>query len=156
MPKMQQALIGVGVMLIDDAQQVLLGKRVKQDESVTWCFPGGKVDEHECFEKAAVRELFEETQLKLTAEQVQVFMLMNDVERDYLNLTAGVVCQLDSSQHDLIQSIQVTEPEIFECWQWFALDTLPENLFPETQVMVDYWCKKPINARFTVYKLANV
>lgn len=156
MPKMQHALIGVGVMLIDDTQQVLLGKRIKYDESVTWCFPGGKVDEHESFEDAAVRELFEETQLQLAAEQVQVFMLMNDIERDYINLTAGVVCQLDSLQDDLKQSIRVTEPDIFECWQWFALDTLPDNLFPETQVMLDYWLKRHIAQNFKIHKISSI
>lgn len=156
MPKMQQALIGVGVMLIDDAQQVLLGKRIKQDESVSWCFPGGKVDEHESFEVAAVRELFEETQLQLAPEQVQVFMLMNDLQRDYLNLTVGAVCQLDRSQNILKQSIQVTEPEIFEAWQWFALDQLPENLFPETQMMLDYWLKRPIQTKFKIYPISSL
>lgn len=156
MPKMQQALVGVGVMLIDEAQQVLLGQRIKQDEAVTWCFPGGKIDEHESFEEAAVRELFEETHLTLTAQQLQVFMLMTDVNRDYLNLTVGVMCQLTSAQHHLKSSIQVTEPEIFESWQWFALDELPENLFPETQVMLDYWLKRPIPTQFKTYKFSSV
>lgn len=155
MPKMQRALIGVGVMLLDDTQQVLLGKRIKQDEAVTWCFPGGKVDEHESFEDAAVRELFEETQLQLASEQVQVFILMSDLQRDYLNLTTGVVCQLDRSQHHLKHAIQVTEPDIFEVWQWFALDKLPENLFPETQIMLDYWLKRPTATKFKIYPISS-
>lgn len=81
-------------MLIDDTQQVLLGKRIKHDEPVTWCFPGGKVDEHEGFEDAAVRELFEETQLQLVAEQVQIFMLMNEIERRLYKLDCG--CSLSA------------------------------------------------------------
>ncbi|MDQ8936991.1 hypothetical protein [Acinetobacter rudis] len=36
-------IVGVGVMLLDQNQNVLLGLRIKAGEEHTWCFPGGKM-----------------------------------------------------------------------------------------------------------------
>lgn len=151
MPQLQQALIGVGIMVFDTEGKVLLGKRQKQNEATTWCFPGGKIDENESFEQAAIRELFEETHLNVDVEQVTAFLLMNDMQREYINVTVGLYAHLKSES--LKQQIQVTEPHIFQIWQWFSLDDLPENLFPETREMLAYWLKRPISTEFAIYPI---
>ncbi len=130
---------------------MLLGHRIKAGETSSWCFPGGKVDVNESFEQAAVRELFEETCLLADVEQLNVFLLMNDTQREYINVTVGLYTHLKNES--LKQQIKVTEPHIFQTWQWFSLDDLPENLFPESKVMLDYWLKQPITAQFKTYPI---
>jgi len=51
----------VGVVLFNTAGKVWLGKRFGADEPWCWQFPQGGVDRGEAPEKAAERELFEET-----------------------------------------------------------------------------------------------
>lgn len=66
-------VLGVGVMILDDADQVLLGLRIKVGEEPSWCFPGGKIEAGERYEQSALREVFEETGLKLEEQNIKPF-----------------------------------------------------------------------------------
>lgn len=57
-----QPVVGVGVVLIDDGQ-ILLIKRAHEPERGKWAVPGGKVRKGETMRAAASRELVEETGL---------------------------------------------------------------------------------------------
>ena len=50
--------------------QVLLVRRANPPDAGRWSFPGGKVDLGETLERAAIRELAEETEIQATAQQV--------------------------------------------------------------------------------------
>ncbi|WP_257219897.1 NUDIX hydrolase [Acinetobacter sp. YH12239] len=145
------SIIGVGIMLIDQRQKVLLGYRNKNDEPASWCFPGGKMDAHESIEDAAVRELLEETALDLSQyiESIQPLNTIIDQDSEAVKVTFGTIYQLLDER--LKTQICVTEPEIFERWEWFSFDELPQPLFPETEVMIRHFLNQPQEKRWAVY-----
>ena len=148
-----QTIVGVGIMLIDQNQKVLLGYRNKNDQLATWCFPGGKMDPHESIEYAAMRELLEETGLDLSQDLASIKPLntMIDQLSDAVKVTFGTIYQL--SDESLKSQICVTEPEIFEHWEWFDLDYLPQQLFPETAVMLRHWLKQSQAENWITYSI---
>ena len=55
--------IGVGIILLNDKNNVFVGKRIDNPKN-SWQMPQGRVDENEDFLQAAKRELEEETSIK--------------------------------------------------------------------------------------------
>lgn len=148
-------LIGVGIMLIDSYQNILLGYRNKKSEPATWCFPGGKMDAHESIEGAAARELLEETGLNLSddLELIQPLNTMIDQSADVVKVTFGTLYRLSDDR--LKTQICVTEPEIFERWEWFSINNLPQPLFPETEVMIKHFLNQTQDKHWKCYPIAK-
>ena len=153
MSNKQIPILGVGIMLINPEGQVLLGKRIKSDETITWCFPGGKMDLGETYAQAAVRELHEETDLRVDIARMQAFCVMTNTAALRCNTTMGMTLEIQTEE---IQQIKVTEPHIFEVWQWFERDQLPASLFPETEVMLKLWNEQVLPAAWSAYRLKAV
>ncbi|MBB3050605.1 ADP-ribose pyrophosphatase YjhB (NUDIX family) [Prauserella isguenensis] len=120
--------VGVGVVVCDARERVLLGLRDKADEPTVWCLPGGAVDPGESFERAAARELAEET--GLAAGSVDVAHLVLAPE-------PGVTATAVAVARDVRGEPQVLEPQVFRTWEWFADDDLPDALFPATRLALD-------------------
>ena len=62
-------VVGVGVIIINQQGEVLLGKRSSQ-HAPYWSIPGGHMEAGESFEQAAQREIFEETGLNINEMKV--------------------------------------------------------------------------------------
>jgi 8-oxo-dGTP diphosphatase len=56
----------VGCFILSKGKILLLHRNDKESEGSYWGLPGGKVNDGESKEEAIVREIFEETQLKLS------------------------------------------------------------------------------------------
>ncbi|MBU0929712.1 MAG: NUDIX domain-containing protein, partial [Nanoarchaeota archaeon] len=56
--------VGVGVYIIKD-NKILFGKRKGFHGSGTWCPPGGHLEFNESIEECAIREVMEETGIKI-------------------------------------------------------------------------------------------
>jgi len=64
--------LAVRAMITDSDGKILILKRSVDSKTNPgkWEFPGGKVDQGEPFDKALIREVFEETQLNISLENV--------------------------------------------------------------------------------------
>jgi len=77
---MSEGLPRVGSALIvrDEANRILLGKRNKDPQRGNWVLPGGKIHAFESIADAAARELAEETGLTVEVEhQFRVYEVIN-------------------------------------------------------------------------------
>jgi 8-oxo-dGTP diphosphatase len=64
--------LSVRVLLIDEDDKILILKRSTDSKTNPgkWELPGGKVDQKESFDQALIREVYEETQLKIALDHV--------------------------------------------------------------------------------------
>lgn len=139
--KERRPRIGVGVMILNDKGQVLLGKRKASHGTGEWCYPGGHQEFGEKLFETARREALEETGLEVDDfKLVSVFDEMRYIKSDgkhYLN-----VCL----QTKVVKGEpKVMEPDKCEAWEWFDLDNLPQPIFePSEAVLIKYLEQKPI------------
>lgn len=133
---------GIGVMILKKGK-VLLGKRHKDPKKAdselhgegTWTMPGGKLHFGESFEQGGVREVMEETGIKLN--NVNVICVNNDIIKTAHFVTIGLLCE------DFDGEPKIMEPDGITQWGWFDLDNLPSPLyFPSKKVLQSYKEKK--------------
>lgn len=110
--------------------KVLLIQRGNEPFKGCWAFPGGFMNMDETVEQCAVRELEEETGLKV--HEIRQIGAYSKVDRDprgrtvtvaFLVITdkAEAVCGLDDAAHA----------------QWFPLSALPNLAFDHEEIMAD-------------------
>ncbi|MFW0795702.1 NUDIX domain-containing protein [Gordonia sp. CPCC 205515] len=63
---MTQRILGVGAIIFDDADRLLLVLRGREPQAGRWSIPGGKVEPGESLSEAVIREVLEETGLTVT------------------------------------------------------------------------------------------
>jgi 8-oxo-dGTP diphosphatase len=114
--------VGVGVLLVDEMDRVLLTLRNRPPEAGCWSIVGGKLDFLETLEECAAREAREEVGVEVS---IQSLLCVTDH------------CLPQESQHWVspaylakVRTGNATnrEPEKTADVQWFALDSLPPNL----------------------------
>lgn len=136
---------GVGIMILKE-NKVLLGRRHPDPEKADselhgegrWTMPGGKLHLKEGLEDAALREVLEETGIKVNKEKLEIFSVTNDITGDAHFVTVGFLCK------DFRGEPKVMEPNEIVEWQWFALDDLPEPMFLPSWKMVRNFLNKKI------------
>lgn len=131
----------VGVMLVNAAGRVFVGKRIDNKEGDAWQMPQGGIDEGEELHAAALRELFEETGVR--PELVSVIAqtreeLLYDLPPELLGRLwqgryrgqrqswlllrfAGQDTDIDLNAHD---------PAEFLDWKWVDPELLPDLIVP--------------------------
>lgn len=120
--------VGIGVMIQNDRGEVLLGLRNASHGAGEWSFPGGHLEFGETVFGTAAREVKEETGLDIREfELISVCDEMRYIETDgkhYLNVS--VLGRYAGGEP------RVMEPDKCDRWEWFSLESLPENLFEAT------------------------
>ena len=128
--------VGVGIAVFRNGQ-VLLGLRnpdkVKASSELkgegTWTMPGGKVDPGEKLVDAAIRELDEETGIKLDALS---FVCVQD---NIIDAAHYVTVGFQASVTDNYEA-NAMEPETILKWEWYDIDKLPKNMYlPSSQLL---------------------
>jgi len=129
--------IGIGVMIKNDKNEVLLGLRKSSHGSGEWSFPGGHLEFGEKMFECAKREVKEEIGLDLNEfEIISVADEMRYIESDgkhYVNI--GIKAKYNNGE------IKNMEPDKCERWEWFSFDELPENLFEGTSLTLGNYLK---------------
>jgi 8-oxo-dGTP diphosphatase len=119
---MERPRVGVGVIIRRD-NKVLLGKRKGAHGVGTWSFPGGKLDLWETPEECAVREVDEETGLKIKNLKKSIYT--NDVFREVGKHYVTLFFTADYNGGEA----ELREPDRCEGWDWFEWNKLPGPLF---------------------------
>lgn len=132
--------VGCGVMILS-GRKVLLGKRHEDSNKAdselhgegTWTMPGGKICFGETFEEAAIREIEEETGIKINQKDLKFISLTNDKVSDAHFVTIGFLCKNFKGEAKVMEPEEITE------WQWFDLSHLPEKIFfPSAKILKNY------------------
>ena len=110
--------------------KVLLIQRRNPPFKGAWAFPGGFMDMDETTEQGAVRELEEETGLRLS--KIQQIGAYSKVDRDPRGrtITVAYLAIVD-------ESIAVTGQDDAAKAEWFPIDALPPLAFDHEDIMRD-------------------
>ncbi len=129
-------LVGIGIMIFRK-NKILLGKRKGSHGQGDYAFPGGHLDYMENFEECAIREIKEETGIKVKNIK---FQLLSNIKKfnpkHYVHI--GLIADHKNGEPKIL------EPDKCEGWDWYKLDTLPKPLFWPTQIAIDCYKNKKI------------
>lgn len=143
MEKEKKMGIGVGVIVLNEKNQLLLGLRNDHPENSDcdlhlrgpWTMPGGKLEFGESFEEAGIRETKEETDLDV--EDVEVICFSNDQNQHVQFVTVGMIAKKYSGD------VKIMEPDEITDWKWFDIDKLPKKMyFTSEKIWKNYLANK--------------
>lgn len=120
--------IGVGVVVRRPDGRVLVGRRLAEPGAPV-ALPGGKLDPGETVERAAVRELEEETGIAVAEDDVRVFaaVLVDGW------VVPGVLAQAGADAEPVVR-----EPQKFGAFAWIdPASELPDDAFLATRLLLE-------------------
>lgn len=122
-----RARVGVGVVVLDSRQWILLEKR---SDCEMWGLPGGRIEPGESVEKAAVREVYEET--GLTVEITRLLGVYSEPESRIVTFldNGDVVHLIDVLLEAKIISGELSISSESQDLQFFAPTALPSDIVP--------------------------
>jgi len=112
-----------------DEQQILLIRRKNEPYRNKWALPGGFMDINERLEDAAMRELEEETGLKIS--NLEQFHVFDEPGRDPRGRTITVVFKGQVEDHESAIRPASDTTEV----KWFPVDELPELAFDHRDII---------------------
>jgi len=111
---------------------LLLIQRGREPFKNKWALPGGFVNIDETLEQACIRELEEETGLKVS--KMEQFKAYDAVNRDPRHRTISIVFSVE-----LDEQKQVRGGDDASRADWFSLSNLPELAFDHQQIISDFF-----------------
>ena len=118
------------VITKDTEPKVLLIQRGNEPFKGQWAFPGGFMNMDETTEQCAIRELEEETGLKVT--EIQQIGAYSKVDRDPRGRTVTVAYLAIIDKAEVVQGLDDAAKA-----QWFSLSSLPKLAFDHEDIMND-------------------
>ena len=117
--------------------EILLIERKNPPFKTHWALPGGFVEEDEEIASAAVRELMEETDIKLGRDLLQFIDYFDAPDRD----PRGRIVSM-AFGHVLQAPAEVSGNSDAARAQWFSMDELPELAF-DHRTIIARWEERP-------------
>lgn len=125
----------VGVIVLNDNGEVLLGLRKGGLGAGEWSLPAGHIEFGESIVQAGLREVKEET--GLVVAEPELVSVADEMYGDKHYVGFGITAIYKAGE------LKLMEPEKCSEWRWFNLNVLPGNLFKATEkVMRNYLSKK--------------
>ena len=118
------------VMTREAEPKVLLIQRGNEPFKGCWAFPGGFMNMDETTEQCAVRELEEETGLKVT--EIKQIGAYSKVDRDPRGRTVTVAYLAIIDKPEAVKGLDDAAKA-----QWFPISDLPKLAFDHEEIMVD-------------------
>ena len=98
-----------------------------------WTFPGGKIEKDESPNLAAIREVWEEVEIKISAPQyLGNFLNTREYKRDTIHCFTATVAGADFK----IDPLEITVA------QWFSIDQLPKPIGYNAKIILELYAKK--------------
>lgn len=113
---------------------VLLIERGREPFKNKWALPGGFLDMDETLEQACIRELQEETGLKV--ETMQQFKAYDAINRDPRHRTISVVFWVELNEMPAVKGSDDASRA-----DWFPVNHLPELAFDHQLILEDFFRK---------------
>jgi len=120
--------LGVCIVVLNNKDEVLLGERINGYKPGFFGLPGGRISTPETILQAAVRELKEETGLKV--KDLQYIGVVREFQGTYNFIHFGFVTK------NISQKPQNLEPDKCKEWQWYSLDNLPQTILHGHKAMI--------------------
>ncbi|MBP6060548.1 MAG: NUDIX domain-containing protein [Candidatus Pacebacteria bacterium] len=128
--------VGVGVIIVNQDGQVLVGKR-KGSFAQKWAFPGGSVEMGHTFEATAIREIKEETNLDILDPKVIAVVNGLETYKEEGKHYVSVILLARKYSGEL----KIMEPEKCEEFIWVDIHKLPEPLFDASRWAAECYLK---------------
>ena len=131
MDNLKHPKVGLGIIIVNKDGYILVGKR-KGSHAQKYSIPGGSLDLGETFEKGAVRETKEETNLDIF--EPKVIAVSNNLEtfheegKHYVSILLLV--------KKFSGELKNMEPDKCENWSWVDPNKLPEPHFDASRLGV--------------------
>ena len=116
--------VGVGTLIYNSYDQILLGERVASHGKNSFGPPGGHLEFGESFEECAIREIKEE--IGINVASLEFIGVTNDL---FLEDDKHYISIFMKTHYPEAQQIINLEPDKIISWNWYSQDQLPSNLF---------------------------
>lgn len=133
---MERPKVGVGVIIENKEGKVLIGKR-KGSHAPYYSIPGGHLEAGESFEKAAIKEVLEETGLEIIAPKVICVTNNLDTYKSEGKHYISVALVADEFKGTPV----VLEPDKCEGWQWVDPRAIPKPYFDASAFAIECYLK---------------
>lgn len=146
--------IGVGGVVIHD-KKILLVRRIRGEDTGEWAIPGGFVEKNEKIEDAIIREVEEETNIKvyvkgLIAVRNRLYKEENSVYFIFLLNSKSEKLKVEKSEVDKAKFFTLAEIKQLKCLQTLSetivtrvlsgkikiLDSIPQDEFPDAKYSI--------------------
>lgn len=124
--------VGVGTLVYNSYNQILLGERVAGHGKNSFGPPGGHLEFGESFEECAIREIREETGLDIISPKF--VGITNDI---FLEDDKHYISIFMKANYPGTQQIINLEPDKIISWNWYSQDELPSNLFLPLKQLIE-------------------
>ncbi len=128
---MERPMVGIGVLVVRGKKALFL-KRKSPYGKGTWCYPGGHLEFGETIFDAGIREVKEETGLKVN--NPRFLCVTNDISKSRHYITIFMKADYVSGNAEII------EKDKFSNIGWFDINKPPKPLFIPTRDMLDNKC----------------